>query len=488
MTAAAHVRFLGRLSFGIGSYAEGIKNGAFNYFLLFYYNQVLGLSGSLTGIALAIALLVDAITDPVIGSISDRHRSKIGWGRRHPFMYGAAVPFGVVFYLLFVPPEGLAQIELFLWLVTLAVACRVALSVYSVPHMTLAAELSPDYDERTVLSAFRSFLSISGAVSVVFIGYVFFFPDNGQLDADNYPDFALTAGVAMALSIIASGAGTHSYIPHLQQANLDVPSFSLKRVADEFTDAYNVRAFRFLLLALLANAALQGVLASIAVYIMTFFFQFEGSQIGVGLSLGMAGGVTGALICSPIAQRIGSKRNGLILGFAWFAGFTSLMVNLRLLGLAPENGDPLLFPLVAAIGGIGGIGLGFVHVLSTAMIADVTDEHELKHGERQEGIYYSAISFTGKATSGLGAMLAGLAIDVVGLNPNLDPAQAPQTAINGLGILYGPGVMLFCLIPVMLILRYDIDRDRHQRIRNEIAEAKSNTMKFTDNIRTDREK
>ena len=184
-----------------------------------------------------------------------------------------------------------------------------------VSHMTLAAELSPDYDERTVLSAFRSFLSISGAVSVVFIGYVFFFPDNRQLDADNYPDFALTAGVAMALSIIASGAGTHSYIPHLQQANLDVPSFSLKRVADEFTDAYNVRAFRFLLLALLANAALQGVLASIAVYIMTFFFQFEGSQIGVGLSLGMAGGVTGALICSPIAQRIGSKRNGLILGF-----------------------------------------------------------------------------------------------------------------------------------------------------------------------------
>ena len=473
MSGRSHVRFLGRLSFGIGSYAEGIKNGAFNYFLLFYYNQVLGLSGSLTGAALAIALIADAVTDPVVGSISDRHQSRIGWGRRHPFMYGAAIPFGIVFYLLFVPPEGLSQLALFSWLVVLAVSCRVALSVYSVPHMTLAAELTPDYDERTVLSAFRSFLSITGAVSVVLIGYTVFFPDNGQLDPANYPAFALTAGIAMAFSILVSAAGTHSYIPSLQQPAQEAPAFSLRRVAGEFMDACRVRAFKFLLLALLANAALQGILASIAVYIMTFFFQFEGSQIGLGLSLGMAGGVTGALICSPIAERIGSKRNGLILGFLWFAGFTSFTVNLRILGLAPENGDPLLFPLVAIIGGIGGIGMGFIHVLGTAMIADVTDEHERLHGERQEGIYYSAISFTGKATSGLGAMIAGFAIDLVGLNPNADPLQAPQAAIDGLGLLYGPGVMVFCLIPIALIWRYDIDRERHRQIRDEISAARA---------------
>ena len=473
MVKTAHVSFLGRLSFGIGSYAEGIKNGAFNYFLLFYYNQVLGLSGSLTGAALAVALIADAVTDPVVGSVSDRHQSKLGWGRRHPFMYGAAIPFGVVFYLLFVPPDGLGQTELFLWLVTLAVACRVALSVYSVPHMTLAAELTPDYDERTVLASFRAFLSIGGAVSVVAIGYAVFFTDNGQLDRGNYPSFAATAAVAMALSIILSAAGTHRYIPKLQTGSESAPSFSPGRVVSEFKDALQLRSFRFLLLALLANAALQGILASIAVYIMTFFFQFEGSQIGIALSLGMGGGVVGALICSPIAQRISSKRNGVIFGMVWFALCTSFIVNLRLLGLAPENGDPVLFPIVAGVGGIGGLGLGFVHVLGTAMIADVTDEHERIHGERQEGIYYSAISFTQKATSGLGAMIAGVALDVVGLNPNVDLAETPEAAITGLGLLYGPGVMTFCLIPILLIWRYDIDRVRHQQIREEIAAVKA---------------
>lgn len=473
MASAAHVSYVGRFSFGIGSYAEGIKNGAFNYFLLFYYNQVLGLSGSLTGAALAIALVADAVTDPLVGSISDRHKSRLGWGRRHPFMYGAAIPFGIVFYLLFVPPEGLDQTGLFTWLVLLAVSCRVALSVYSVPHMTLAAELTPDYDERTVLAAFRAFLSIGGAVSVVAIGYAVFFADNGQLDRSNYPSFAMTAAVAMALSIILSAAGTHSYIPKLQRGAEVVPRFSAKRVVEEFKSALGLVSFRFLLLALLANAALQGILASIAVYIMTFFFQFEGSQIGIALSLGMGGGVIGALICSPVAERIGSKRNGVIFGMAWFAICTSLIVNLRLLGLAPENGDPSLFPIVAGVGGVGGLGLGFVHVLGTAMIADVTDEHEQRHGERQEGIYYSAVSFTGKATSGLGAMIAGIALDFVGLDPVSNPAETPQAAIVGLGMLYGPGVMLFCLIPISLVWRYDIDRVRHQEIRNDIAAARA---------------
>lgn len=471
MSTRAQVGWLARISFGLGSYAEGIKSGAFNYFLLFYYNQVLGLSGSLAGAALAVALVADAVTDPLVGSLSDRHQSR--WGRRHPYMYGAAIPFSLVFYFLFVPPDGLGQTGLFVWLLCFAVLCRVALTFYSVPHMTLAAELTSDYDERTILASFRSFLSIGGAVSVVLVGYAVFFDDNGQLDPANYPPFALVATFAMAVTILASALGTHSCIPRLQKAPVEQTSFSLRHLFRELAIAFAVRPFRFLLLALLANAALQGLLATIAVYILTFFFRFEGTALGMVLAVGMGGGVLGALICSPIAARIGSKRNGLVLGIAWFALFNSFVVNLRLLGLAPENGDPLLLPLMMTLSATGGVGLGFVHVLGTAMVADVTDEHERRYGNRQEGIYYSAISFVGKATSGLGAVLAGLAIDIVGLDPKADPGQVPQAAIDGLGILYGPCVLLFALLPIALIRGYDIDRNRHEEIRREIAAAKA---------------
>ena len=97
-----------RLAFGLGQMAEGIKGFSFSLFALFYYNSVLGLSASLAGAAMGIALLVDAVTDPLAGSISDRWRSK--WGRRHPFMVLSALPLGLSFWGLFSPPQGLSHL------------------------------------------------------------------------------------------------------------------------------------------------------------------------------------------------------------------------------------------------------------------------------------------------------------------------------------------------------------------------------------------
>ena len=101
-----------KFAYGIGQLAEGLKNSALGTFVLFYYNQVLGLPGTLAGLALAIALVFDAFTDPLAGSISDNWQGKNG--RRHPFMYASALPLAIFFYLLFSPPEGLSEIELFL--------------------------------------------------------------------------------------------------------------------------------------------------------------------------------------------------------------------------------------------------------------------------------------------------------------------------------------------------------------------------------------
>ena len=94
-----------RIAYGIGSIADGVKNVAFNAFLVLYYTTVLGLPGTLSGLAIFIALCVDAITDPLVGSISDNFRSR--WGRRHPFMLFAALPMALCLFSLFSPPEGL---------------------------------------------------------------------------------------------------------------------------------------------------------------------------------------------------------------------------------------------------------------------------------------------------------------------------------------------------------------------------------------------
>ena len=95
-----------RLTYGAGQLPEGVKTAAFGFFLLFYYNQVLGLPGTLSGAALMIALLFDAVTDPLAGSLSDATRSR--YGRRHPWMVAAALPLGLATFALFSPPDGLS--------------------------------------------------------------------------------------------------------------------------------------------------------------------------------------------------------------------------------------------------------------------------------------------------------------------------------------------------------------------------------------------
>jgi Na+/melibiose symporter-like transporter len=120
-----------RLAYGVGSVADGVKNATFNAFLVLYYTTVLGLPGTLSGLAIFIALCFDAVSDPLVGSLSDNFHSR--FGRRHPFMFFAALPMALCMYALFAPPEGLDQAGLFVWLVTFAIGVRLFLTFYMVP-------------------------------------------------------------------------------------------------------------------------------------------------------------------------------------------------------------------------------------------------------------------------------------------------------------------------------------------------------------------
>ena len=129
-----------KLFFGFGQAAEGIKNFGFSIFLLFYYNSVLGLPGWMSGLAVGIALVFDAITDPLAGSLSDRTRTSLG--RRHPYMYASIIPLAIGFYLLFTPPMGLSHWQLFGWMLCFAVLTRAGMTLFHVPHLSLGAELT----------------------------------------------------------------------------------------------------------------------------------------------------------------------------------------------------------------------------------------------------------------------------------------------------------------------------------------------------------
>src|SRR5262249_14317937 len=149
MSSAQRLSYRTKWAYGIGAVGEASTYIAFNTWNFLFYNNVLGLSGTLCGLAVMISLGLDAVADPVIGYLSDRWHSRLG--RRHPFLYAAAIPLGISFYMIYVPPVGLSGFPLFLWFTFFSILFRQCWTLYQIPHLALGAELTTDYRERSIV-------------------------------------------------------------------------------------------------------------------------------------------------------------------------------------------------------------------------------------------------------------------------------------------------------------------------------------------------
>ncbi len=468
----SHVSWRVRLAFGLGQLPEGIKSAAFGFFLLFYYNQVLGLSGTLSGTAIFIALLFDAVSDPMVGALSDVTRSR--WGRRHPYMYAAAIPFAVSFYFLFAPPEGLTEMGLFAWLTIFSIATRTFMTFYSVPHMSLGAELSNDYDERTLLSSVRMAMQLVGMFAVLIGGPLVFFAateefSNGQLNGAAYPKFAAAGAVIMVLGVWLCAAGTHDQIARLQQP-ADTDRFSARDLLIDIGRAFRIPSFSAIVSASIVSGMNQGMAQALMIYTATYFFELTAGQMTFLFTGGVIGVMTGSVLARPLSSLVPEKKHLYMASLVFYGVTTTYVVILRLLDLLPPNGDPLIPPLYIISAGVSGVGLGIYITLGASMIADITDEHERLYDKRQEGIYYAAASFAGKAIGGSGAIFAGLIIDFAGIPQGAAPSSVAPEAITRFGWALGPAVLFMMALALVCISFYTITRARHAAILEEIRE------------------
>jgi Na+/melibiose symporter-like transporter len=457
-----------KLYYGSGSIAEGTHNVAFSAFLLFYFNQVLGLSGTLSGAAIFIALCVDAITDPLMGSISDNFHSR--WGRRHPFMYASALPMAICFYLLFNPP-GLGEVGLFLWLTFFAIGVRVSMTLYSIPSNSMVAELTTDYVERTSLVAYRYLFGWLGALAIAQIGYLHYFApsqdySDGRLDPAAYGAFALVGALVIFSSILICSAGTHRLIPTLRSPPEPTP-LTARRFIGELRGALSNRSYVMLLIAALFAAVAGGFSDVVGLYMNTYFWEFSTSEIAV-LVAGLVLSVMLAFAITPaLTSRFDKKKVAVV--FASFGvSFGPLPVFLRLLGWMPENGDPMLLPIIVIHGVLLVTAVIAIGILISSMIADAIDEAELSTGKRQEGMFVSAIAFSAKATSGIGGFFAGLALDLIDFPTQAQPGSVSPEKVFNLGLAVGPGLLLFYLLMLYFISGYRITRERHGEILSEL--------------------
>ena len=156
----SHISPVNKLTYGIGSIAYGVKSNGFDYWFLIFYSQAMGVDAYLVGLALMISLVIDSLSDPLIGYFSDNTHTR--WGRRHPFMYAAAIPVSLSYFFIWNPPASLTGNELFGYILFLAILVRTLITIYEIPNSAMVAEMTEDYDERTSILSYRFFFGWSG--------------------------------------------------------------------------------------------------------------------------------------------------------------------------------------------------------------------------------------------------------------------------------------------------------------------------------------
>ncbi len=456
-----------KLLYGFGCVVDGVSTTALTYFALFYFTAVCGLPGSWAGAAVFIGLIVDSVIDPLIGLLSDNTSSPLG--RRHVYMLASLVPLAIAFGLLFSIP-ALKGLALFGYVTLLSTATRVLLSVFNLPYYALGAELTDDYAERMSVVAYRFSFLMAASLCCLGIGLGGFLGGaTGLLNRSAYAPFGWTCALVMALCGFVSLVGTRSVIPRLHRAR-DVGGPILRRFLREAGDACANRSFIVLFLSSLAFFIAQGASGALTLYANKYFWALpDGSTRLVVLAVTF-GPVIGVPMTAA-AARVFEKRTIATAGLALFALSLACTPLLRISGVLPSSGPGLLAVLIAnAL--IVGAGLTVTAVSFQAMIADAADEHEHLFGVRREGLFFAGLTLAVKAATGVGALVAGVALDVIHF-PTVQIAShkayhLDAAVLRHLGLIAGPLPALIAVASPLVLLAYRLTSSRVAAIQQDL--------------------
>ncbi|MET0272882.1 MAG: MFS transporter [Phenylobacterium sp.] len=448
-----------KLAFGLGSAAETIALYAVSSYALLFYNQVLGVKAAWIGVAISVSLVFDALTEPVVGSWSDRTHSKLG--RRHPWMYAAPIPIAICLFAIFSPPAGLDALGMAIWCGVSVSMLRQVMTFFHTPHLALGAELSPNYTERSKVMAYNSFFTWAGGASMTYIALTFFFPKtsqfhNGLLNPEPWSRFAGSMALGVIVILFASAWFTRDRIPFLPKPAADTPKFSAAEFFKDIGRAMTNANYVWLLIGYFFLSMMLGLREGLRLYVYSFYWEISSSD----LRLFILGSFVGYAAAFAFAARMHGrfdKKATIIWSAVAYAVIPAVPIVMGQMGvLTPDT--PNLLPILIAFAGLGYAAFSVLAISVMSALADVADENELKHGVRQEGILYSTRALAAKLDQAVGAALAGAVITLIAFPDKARPGQVPAEILHNLALWDGVLAAIPGLIAAIFYGRYRITR------------------------------
>ena len=469
-----------KLAFGVGSFAEAIGLFSITSYAMLYYNQVLGLRADLAGLALSASLLLDGPCDLLMGSISDRTRSRLG--RRHPYMYAAPLPIALALFAVFNPPHGLGGLSLFLWFLVSVVLLRQFMNIFHTPHSALGGELSQDYTERTKVMAYASFATSLGATAQAWIALSFFFKatpayPQGLLNPAPYAGYALTMASLVFVCLYVSSWFTRDVIPRLPTPPADQARFSAREFLRDVGKAFANRNYSLLIFGYFCLTMTNGLRQGLQLYTGTFFWGLSSEQLRWIFLASAIGAIPAFLITAWLHRRFDKKRT-IIAASIVQAISPAAPIWLGLAGvLGPHT--PGLLPLLVGFSALGWVGYGVLTIGVLSAMADVADENELRYGVRQEGVMYAMRNLFGKVDQAVGAGLSGLILTLIAFPIHARFGHVPHEAVTKIALSDGVLATLPGLVAIVPYVFYSISFASNSRTKALLAERRGPTATAT---------
>lgn len=438
----------GAVKVGYGAGELGVAAAEFfvRVYLLKLYVDVVGLSASVAGVVLASAAVWDAVTDPLMGEISDRTRRRSG--RRRPWIGLGAMLTAACFIVLFVPPEGLGQTAGALYLLLAYLAFNTALTVIAVPHAALGGELSSNAKTRNEVFGWRFLFANLGLVLAIAAPAAL--SGAGAVEVTGSVGWLAGAVLLSGLVTVAATRGYDRPVTSTSRTSLAAFVGSLRRIA-------TARPFRPLVLAYLAGSIGLTVNSSLALFYYEHRLQLAEREVFLWIllpfALVIALSIGGWVL---LARRFGRRRTAFFGVFLLGAGTTVVYP------LFPPG--ELLGPVIWGL--VGGLLVGSVFLFDAA-VADVVDWDEAVSGVHREGLYFGVWRMTSKMARALGLAVSGWFLDAAGFVAGA-PAQSDGTAL-GIALAFGPGVGVLFIAGALIWLCFPLDETKHERVIRIIA-------------------
>ena len=449
-----------KLSFGLGGGVNAIKTDFFVWYLGAYYLTVLGLNPILTGSALLLALFVDAISDPVIGTFSDRINSK--FGSRHILMGLSLVPISITYFMLFIPDKNWSEGSLFFWLFSFTILTRFSVTLFDIPHRALAAEIPNTYEEKANIMSMRE-----GFQSIIALSHSFIILPYINIDVDeNWINVGLVGSLMMFIFGLVSVLGTRSLIPDLYKWPVEFKKKNtFREIKEQLSFVYSNKTIILFLLGSITIQLAWGLANSLTFLTQTQFWGLDTLQIQEFIKIYFLSTLLSWLLVPKLVQ-IFEKRTILISSLFMIGVFQSVPFISYKLGYAPSFGSDSLVYFLSIFIFITGTFSLISLMTRESMVPDMIDQVQKESNLRQDGAISSLTSFCAKCMTGLGQFFSMFVLWLISFPKGSVEATLQQKEM--LAVFQGPMIMILFLIPIFIFAGYKIDREKHKEILRDL--------------------